>query len=115
MEYLKHYYFVENEVSKTYSLWLRKVVEVVYFSDMWHPKDIFVDSHVNSIMDRWTDNLELGLLVSLTWLSFVDKDSIRKGLLSFPLLGFALAFGLTSGVYCLLCNLLSFIIKCIIA
>ena len=36
-------------------------------------------------------DLALGSLVSLTWISLVEEESIRKGLMGFPLVGFSLA------------------------
>ena len=93
------------------SLVMKQAFNGIYISVMWQT---CLSRLLNHLVDKkWQSldaDLALGSLVSLTWISLVDEESIRKGLM-----GFLLSSGLTSGVYCLLCNVISiikFIISC---
>lgn len=43
----------------------------------------------------------------MTWISLVDEESIRKGVMGFPIVGYSLASSLISGVSHHLCTMIS--------
>ena len=90
-----------------------KIQEDYYFSRIW-ATSICETRHLKNKQEAcrltilwtehgrvWRDDLALGSLISLTWISLFDEESIRKGLMSFPLVGFTLASDIIFGVSCI--------------